>query len=289
MDMDPNAIALPTDAERGWRYLKSARDEDIPLLWASLLIARDEYAELDVVAVSDSVQVWCDSLRSSLSELAHPVQMVHALNRFVFEEQGFAGNNDDYYDPRNSYLNEVISRKLGNPISLGIVQLEMARRLGLPMRGVSFPGHFLLRFPVDDGLLILDPYHRGRSLDISELKTRASSHVPGRRVGDEQLGRMLEPAPNRVILMRMLRNLKQLYIEREDFERALRCADRLVFLDEGDTDELRDRGRLYWCVGHVAAAREDFSHYLARARQASDADQVRQWLIELGSERRRLN
>lgn len=289
MDMEPNAIALPTDAERGWRYLKSARDEDIPLLWASLLIARDEYAELDVVAVSDSVQAWCESLRSSLSELAHPVQAVHALNRFVFEEQGFAGNNDDYYDPRNSYLNEVISRKLGNPISLGIVQLEMARRLGLPMQGVSFPGHFLLRFPVDDGLLILDPYHRGRSLDISELKTRASSHVPGRRVGDEQLGRMLEPAPNRVILMRMLRNLKQLYIEREDFERALRCTDRLVFLDEGDTDELRDRGKLYWRVGHVTAAREDFSHYLVRAAQASDADVVRQWLIELGSERRRLS
>jgi regulator of sirC expression with transglutaminase-like and TPR domain len=287
--MDIKTNALPTDAENGWRYLKSARDEDIPLLWASLLIARDEYSDLDVAAVSKSVDDWCDTLRASLSELAHPVQAVHALNRFVFEEQGFAGNNDDYYDPRNSYLNEVISRKLGNPISLAIVQLELARRLGLPMQGVSFPGHFLLRFPVDDGLLILDPYHRGRSLDINELKTRASPHVPGRRVGDEQLGKMLEPAPNRVILMRMLRNLKQLYIEKEDFERALRCADRLVFLDERDNDELRDRGRLYWRVGHVSAARDDFSRYLSRAADASDADQVRQWLIELGGEKRRLN
>lgn len=284
-----NPIALPTDAERGWRYLKTARDEDIPLLWAALMIARDEYADLDVAAVNDSVETWCASLRENLRELAHPVQAIHALNRFVFDEQGFAGNNDDYYDPRNSYLNDVITRKLGNPISLAIVQLELARRLGLPMQGVSFPGHFLLRFPVDDGLLILDPYHRGRSLDINELKTRASSHAPGRRIGDDQLGRMLEPAPNRVILMRMLRNLKQLYIEREDFERALRCADRLVLLDDRDSDELRDRGKLYWRVGHVAAAREDFKHYLARASQAGDADEVRQWLIELGSERRRLN
>lgn len=287
--MDIKANALPTDAESGWRYLKSARDEDIPLLWASLLIARDEYSDLDVAAVNDSIDAWCDRLRARLSDLAHPVQAVHALNRFVFDEQGFAGNNDDYYDPRNSYLNEVINRKLGNPISLAIVQLELARRLGLPMQGVSFPGHFLLRFPVEDGLLILDPYHRGRSLDIDELKTRASSHVPGRRVGDEQLGRMLEPAPNRVILMRMLRNLKQLYIEREDFERALRCGDRLVFLDERDNDELRDRGKLYWRVGHVSAARDDFSLYLSRAAQASDTDQVRRWLIELGGEKRRLN
>jgi regulator of sirC expression with transglutaminase-like and TPR domain len=287
--MDIKTNALPMDAENGWRYLKSARDEDIPLLWASLLIARDEYADLDMAAVSASVESWCEVLRGNLSELAHPVQAVHALNRFVFDEQGFAGNNDDYYDPRNSYLNEVISRRLGNPISLAIVQLELARRVGLPMQGVSFPGHFLLRFPVDDGLLILDPYHRGRSLDINELKTRASPHVPGRRVGDEQLGRMLEPAPNRVILMRMLRNLKQLYIEREDFERALRCADRLVYLDERDNDELRDRGKLYWRVGHISAARNDFSQYLSRAATASDADQVRQWLIELGGEKRRLN
>jgi regulator of sirC expression with transglutaminase-like and TPR domain len=284
-----DTMALPTDSDRGWRYLKSARDEDIPLLWASLLIARDEYADLDMAAVEASVDTWCASLRDSIRALAHPVQAVHALNRFVFDEQGFAGNNDDYYDPRNSYLNEVISRRLGNPISLAIVQLELARRLGLPMQGVSFPGHFLLRFPVDDGLLILDPYHRGRSLDLDELKTRASSHAPGRRIGDEQLGRMLEPAPNRVILMRMLRNLKQLYIEREDFERALRCADRLVTLDDRDNDELRDRGKLYWRVGHFAAAREDFLRYLARAGQAADVDDVRQWLIELGSERQRLN
>jgi len=287
--MDSSINALPLDVEQGWRYLKVARDEDIPLLWASLLIARDEYAELDLGAALAPVKDWCDRLRPSLAGIAHPVQAVHALNRFVFDEQGFAGNNDDYYDPRNSYLNEVLSRRLGNPISLAIVQLEIAHQLGLPMEGVSFPGHFLLRFPVDDGLLILDPYHRGRSLDLDELRSRASPHLPGRRIGDEQLGRMLEPAPRRVILMRMLRNLKQLYIEREDFARALRCADRLLLLDDRDRDELRERGKLYWRVGPVQAARADYSHDLAEAVQAEDADQVRQWLIELGSERQRLN
>jgi len=287
--METRTSHRPTDAEQGWRYLKTARDEDIPLLWAALLIARDEYNDLDVEAELAPVEAWCESLRPNVVEVAHPVQAVQALNRFVFEEQGFAGNNDDYYDPRNSYLNDVLSRKLGNPVSLAIVQLEIAQRLGLPMQGVSFPGHFLVRFPVDDGLLILDPYHRGRSLDIDELRSRASPHVPGRNIGDDQLGRLLEPAPNRVILMRMLRNLKQLYIEREDYPRALRCADRLLLLDDRDADELRDRGRLYCRVGHVRAAREDLGHYLARAGEAEDADQVRQWLIELGSQTQRLN
>lgn len=280
---------LPVDADRAWQYLKTARDEEIPLLGAALLIARDEYVDLDVAAVESSIAGWTESLRAQVDVQAHPVQAIHTLNQFVFDEQGFAGNDADYYDPRNSYLNDVIDRRLGNPISLAVVHIELARRLGLPMQGVSFPGHFLLRFPVDDGLLILDPWHRGRSLDVAELRDRASTHTEGEPVGDEQLGRLLEPAPNRAILIRMLRNLKQLYIEREDFERALRCADRLVTLDDHDRDELRDRGKLYSLVGHAAAARADFSEYLALASTADDADQVRHWLIDLGTETARLN
>ena len=287
--MENNAHTLPTDSDQGWQYLKSAADAEIPLLWAALLIARDEYADLDTRDQLAQIECWCEELRPNLRDIAHPLQAVQALNRFVFDEQGFAGNNDDFYDPRNSYMNDVLSRKLGNPISLAVVQLEMADRLGLPMQGVSFPGHFLLRFPVDDGLLILDPYHRGRSLDLDELRTRASPHVDGQHLGDEQLGRLLEPAPRRVILMRMLRNLKQLYIEREDYARALRCVDRLLLLDDREVDELRDRGRLYWRVGHVRAAREDFSNYLSRAPQADDVEQIRQWLIELGGVKQRLN
>lgn len=283
-------FATEVDALRSWQQLKSARDEDIPLLWAALLIAKDEYPDLDVRAASAPLEDWCKSLRERVdNQQDNPLEAVQALNEFVFDEQGFAGNDEDYYDPRNSYLNEVMERKLGNPISLAIVQLELARRLGLPMRGVSFPGHFLLRFPVDDGMLILDPYHKGRSLDVDELKLRASSHISGRRIGDEQLGRMLEPAPNKVILIRMLRNLKQLYIEREDFPRALRNTDRLVFLDPSDAEEIRDRGKLYAHIGHFSAASEDFKQYLTMQPEASDANQVWQWLVELSATPQRLN
>lgn len=276
------------DAPHGWEQLKTCRDADLPLWSAALLIASDEYPGLDNQALGRTLDDWCADLRGRIGE-PNTLQALQALNRFVFDEQGFAGDDDNYYDPRNSYLNEVMTRRLGNPISLAVVQLEMARRLGLPMQGVSFPGHFLLRFPLEDGLLILDPYHKGRSLDADELRLRASPHLPGQRIGDEQLGRLLEPAPNRLILMRMLRNLKQLYIERSDFERALRCTDRLLILDPRDADELRDRGKLYAHIGHRAAAIADFRKYLERRADADDAVQIRHWMIELGAAPQRLN
>ncbi len=152
------------ETTRSWEQLKTCRDADLPLWSAALLIARDEYPEIDNQALDRTLDDWCADLHSRIGE-PHTLQALQVLNRFVFDEQGFAGDDDNYYDPRNSYLNEVMTRRLGNPISLAVVQLEMARRLGLPMQGVSFPGHFLLRFPLDDGLLILDPYHKGRSLD----------------------------------------------------------------------------------------------------------------------------
>lgn len=278
----------PEQAAPSWEQLRTRRDTDLPLWSASLLIASDEYPGLDNQALERTLDGWCADLKSRIKE-PNTLQALQALNRFVFDEQGFAGDDDNYYDPRNSYLNEVMTRRLGNPISLAVVQLEMARRLGLPMQGVSFPGHFLLRFPLDDGLLILDPYHKGRSLDADELRLRASPHLPGQRIGDEQLGRLLEPTPNRMILMRMLRNLKQLYIEGSDFERALRSTDRLLILDPNDSDELRDRGKLYAHIGHTAAAIDDFRSYLERRADAEDAEQVRHWMIELGSAPQRLN
>lgn len=285
--MDNPATDLNTSTH-SWDQLKNYRDAELPLWSAALLIARDEYPELDGGALDRTLDDWCNALHDRIGE-PHTLQALQALNRFVFDEQGFAGDDDNYYDPRNSYLNEVMTRRLGNPISLAVLQLELARRLGLPMRGVSFPGHFLLRFPLDDGLLILDPYHKGRSLDADELRLRASPHLPGQRIGDEQLGRLLEPAPNRLILMRILRNLKQLYVERNDFERALRSTDRLLILDPSDSDELRDRGKLYAHIGHGAAAIADFRQYLERRADAEDAAQIRLWMIELGAGPKRLH
>lgn len=279
-----------TDRKQDWAQLRDSADGDVGLFDGALLIARDEYPGLDPEDCRARVGAFANELAGRLDGIEEPMERLRALNRFLFLDQGFAGNDDDYYDPRNSYLNDVLDRRLGNPISLSILQMELGRQLGLPLEGVSFPGHFLVRLPTQDGLLVLDPYHRGRSLGLDELRARAAAHLKGATIGDEQMTRLLEPADARSILGRVLRNLKQLYYERKDFERALRCADRLVTLhDDQDITERRDRGNLYQMVGHVEAAIADWRNYLERAPQGEDAESVRQSIIHAAGPRRRLN
>jgi regulator of sirC expression with transglutaminase-like and TPR domain len=265
-----------------WDALAALSDEEIPLLRAALLIARDEYPDLDIAAYESLCDGFERDLRPRIEKVEEVQPRLAAVNRFLFDELGFSGNQQDYYDPRNSYINDVLDRKLGIPISLGVIQMDMARRMGLPLEGVSFPGHFLLRLPVDGGLLVLDPYHKGRSVDAQELKMRARPHLGGNDIDDQQLLQILTPASNRAILMRMLRNLKGLYSEREAWDKALRCADRLVRLDPEQADEIRDRGMLYLRLGHGKGARNDLARYLQLKPEADDIDNVRGSLIEAG-------
>ena len=278
-----NANANRTD---DWDALAALGDDEIPLLRAALLVARDEYPDLDIAAYESLCDAFERDLRPRLEAVEETQPRLAAINRYLFDDLGFSGNQQDYYDPRNSYLNDVLDRKLGIPISLGVIQMELARRMGVPLEGVSFPGHFLLRLPVDGGLLVLDPYHKGRSVDAQELKMRARPHLGGNDIDDQQLLQILTPATNRAILMRMLRNLKGLYSEREAWDKALRCADRLVRLDPGQADEVRDRGMLYLKVGYGKGARNDLARYLQLKPDADDIDQVRASLIEAGGSTR---
>jgi len=273
---------------QAWDFLRAAKDEDIPLIWAALTIARDEYPDLDIEAYDAQLTEYGERVRR-LTRDGGPVDTVRALNGFLFDEMGFTGNQQDYYDPRNSYLNEVVERRLGIPISLAVLQIDLAQRVGLPLRGISFPGHFLVSLPVDGGLLVLDPYHKGRSIDAEELKSRAKPHFGSDDIHDDQLSNLLSPASTRAILARMLRNLKALYAEKEDWERALRCTDRLLTIDPSQPAELRDRGLLYLRVGHAAAAREDLLKYLAVQPNADDIETVRDALIQSSHVGARLN
>jgi len=147
-----------------WSSLAAQADDTVPLLETALLIARDEYPNLDADLYDTLAQSHAEHLRPEIEAIdAWPLKMA-AINRHLFDELGYTGNHDEYYDPRNSYLNEVFERRLGNPISLAMVQIEVARRLGVPLDGVSFPGHFLVRLPVDDGILVMDPFNGGRPL-----------------------------------------------------------------------------------------------------------------------------
>ena len=274
------SISKTLPQHEAWDLLGRTPDREIGLLDAAMLVARDEYPELDTAHYEALWSTHTDTLRSRLTDASGSEQRLMLLNRYLFDEQGFSGNHDAFYDPRNSYINDVLDRRLGIPLSLALVQMELARRLEVPLEGISFPGHFLVRLQVEGGLLVLDPYHRGRSVDVDERKQRASPHLGNIQVDDQQLLQMLEPASHRMIVMRMLRNLKGLYLEQENWEKALRCADRLVRVAPHNPDALRDRGALYHRLGHVDAARPDLMRYLELSPDAEDNEQIRELLVD---------
>lgn len=264
-----------------WGSLASQADDTLPLLGTALLIARDEYPQLDAELYDTLVESHAAHLKHEIEMIdAWPLKMA-AINRHLFEELGYAGDHDEYYDPRNSYINEVFERRLGNPISLAVVQIEVARRLGVPLDGVSFPGHFLVRLPVDDGILVMDPFNGGRPLGADELRERAKPHLGGDVPDDNALLQILDPAPHRAILVRVLRNLHGVYAEREEWDRAARSADRVLKLVPDQPDALRDRGLAYLKMDYRKGALADLSRYLHVAPKASDADAMRERLIDL--------
>lgn len=282
--MDADTTLLPA-----WGSLAALDDGDIPLLGTALLIARDEYPDLDPRHYEAVVSHHVAQLRPRLEQIEQwPMRML-AINQYLFDELGYAGNHDQYYDPRNSYLNEVLERRLGIPISLALVQMEVARRLDMPLDGVSFPGHFLVRLPVDDGMLVMDPFNRGRPLDAEELRERVQPHLAGARIDDQALHELLNPASHRAILVRMLRNLQTVYAERSDWARAVRCTDRVLKLAPDNPDALRDRGLGYLQLEHRHGARTDLARYLMLNPDADDAQAVRESLVDAGTGSARLN
>jgi len=266
-----------------WNTLAALDDDTLPLLATALLIARDEYPQLDADLYDTLLQSHAEHLRHQVEAIDAWPQKMAVINRHLFEEVGYSGDSEEYYDPRNSYLNEVFERRLGNPISLALVQMEVARRLGVPLDGVSFPGHFLVRLPVDDGVLVMDPFNRGRPLDENELRQRARPHLGGEMPDDHALFQILNPASHRAILMRMLRNLHGVYAERDDWERAARSADRILRLTPDNGDALRDRGLAYLKMGHRHGARHDLARYLQLNPDAADSGPLRERLVELSS------
>ena len=266
-----------------WNSLAGRDDDTLPLLGTALLIARDEYPALDPGQYDALAQSHADGLRDDVAAIDSLPLKMQAINQRLFDEIGYTGNHDEYYDPRNSYLNEVFDRRLGNPISLAMVQMEVARRLGLPLDGVSFPGHFLVRLPVDDGVLVMDPFNRGRPLDEDELRRRARPHLGGEMPDDEALYQILNPASNRAMLTRMLRNLHGVYADLDDWERAVRCADRILRLSPDNAEALRDRGLGYFKLGHRLGARADIARYLQLHPQAPDAGSLRERLVDLST------
>lgn len=272
-------------SESGNHQEHASAAADIDLVPALLDVARDEYPELDSEAVESQIRALAQEAAWHCSGIESTSQRVQALNQFLFVERGFKGNHDEFYDPRNCYINEVMERRLGIPISLAVIQMECARAAGLTLEGVSFPGHFLVRVPLEGGLLVMDPFHRGRPMDVDELRQRAKPHLGDRDIDDQQLLNLLAPASNRAIVARILRNLKGVYSEQEDMGRALRCADRLIRFDSSQAEDWRDRGLLYLQLGIGQRASEDLARYLQLRPDAGDAEAVREAMIDAAGQR----
>jgi regulator of sirC expression with transglutaminase-like and TPR domain len=269
-------------------------DAKIDLARCCLLIAEDAYPGLDVEHYLAELERLALRLRTDLPQTAGAEERVMALNQFLFDELGYRGNVDEYYDPRNSYLNEVMERKTGIPITLAIVYMELGRRIGLPLEGVSFPGHFLVRLRLRGGMLVLDPFGGGMPQSENELYERLKRVIPegsagGVPVGDLPLDQFLEPATHRQILARVLRNLKGIYRDTDKPERLLEVLNRILVLNPQARAELRDRGLLYQRMEAYRAAFRDLSEYLEREPDAPEFEEIRARVMDLRTLCGRLN
>ncbi|WP_284616427.1 SirB1 family protein [Aquabacterium humicola] len=255
-----------------------AEDDGFALLEAAIAIAQDEYPQLDPQAVLAEIDGLAARLKRRLAADASPMQRLRALNHFFFEELGFAGNINDYYDPRNSYLNDVLATRRGIPITLALVYAELASQVGLTARGVAFPGHFLVKLRMPQGEVVIDAFS-GRSLSREELDERLAPYRKRHGlVGDFEtpLGLFLQAAAPRDVVSRMLRNLKEIHRSGADWPRLLAVQQRLVLLLPGAVDERRDRGLTWAELGRTDEALADLEAYLVQRPDGDDADELRE-------------
>jgi regulator of sirC expression with transglutaminase-like and TPR domain len=262
-----------------------ARDEDFALFEAAVAVAQDEYPGLDPQAVLAQVDALAQRLKRRVPADAVVLQKLRFLNRYFFQDLGFAGNVNDYYDRRNSYVHEVLATRRGIPITLALIYMELASQIGLDVRGVSFPGHFLVKVRAGQAEVVIDPMS-GRSLSRDELEERLAPYCRERGLTGEfevPLGLFLQAAPAREVIARLLRNLKELHSGAEDWPRLLAVCERLVLLLPHDPEQRRDRALASAALGHAAAAAQDLQAYLQQRPDAADAAELRERLRVLAA------
>ncbi len=266
--------------------LVSRPEAEIDFAHAALLIAAEEYPDLDVASYISRLDALGDALAARLGAEPGPEDAHDALNGLLYEEEGFHGNTKDYYDPRNSFLNDVLDRRTGIPITLSAVYIEVAGRAGIPVEGVSLPGHFIVRLRTPEGGMLVDPFHAGVRLSEEDCQKRLDRIYDGKMKLSPS---MLASCGPRAMLARMLRNLKVIYVKRGDLQRAVSVVDMLLAASPESHDERRDRGLLYAALDCYAWAVRDLDGYLERVPQAKDAAAVRSKIADMTRRAARLN
>ena len=275
------SLSIPTPLEYFANLV--AEDEGLNLLEAATSIAQDEFPDLDVQSVLAEVDALARRVGERLPADASASHKLGVLTRFFHKELGFGGNLNDYYERGNSYVHQVLHTRRGIPITLAVIFLELATQLGLRAQGVAFPGHFMVKLRVAAGEVVLDPF-TGQALS----RDRLAEFLQGFRTGidlpvDAELPveLFLQAAAPRQILVRMLRNLKEIHRAAEDWPRLLAVQQRLVLLLPDDAAERRDRGLALDALGQWPAAVADLIHYLQHEADASDAAVLRRRLAQL--------
>jgi regulator of sirC expression with transglutaminase-like and TPR domain len=283
-------MTLRFEAPTALQYFASlvAEDQGFALLEAAISVAQDEYPGLDPQGVLAQVDALAERLKRRVPADAVALQKLRFLNRYFFQDLGFAGNVNDYYDPRNSYLHEVLGMRRGIPITLALLYIELATHIGLNARGVSFPGHFLVKLRAGKGEVVIDPL-TGQSLSRGDLEERLMPYRRARGLtGDFEipLGLFLQAAAPRDVIARLLRNLKEIHRSAEDGPRLLAVCERLVVLLPQAWDERRDRGLARAALGLDEDAAADLAAYLEHQPDADDAPVLRERLRGLAQGRR---
>ena len=253
-------------------------DEKIDLIRGALVIARSEYPGLDIEEYADRIERMARRVAATAPDLDRQLALA-ALNKVVFEQSNLRGNREDYYDPRNSFLNDVLDRGLGIPITLSIIYMEVARRVGFPLSGVGMPGHFLLKHYCDSGQeILIDCFNRGDILSRQDCQSRLDEIYSGEM---KLRPEFLHPISRRQILTRMLNNLKTVYLSTRNFRKALPIADLILVIYPRSAEDVKQRALLRYSMGLHALAAEDLGEYLKISPTASDADEIRQMSLSI--------
>ncbi|QNP49593.1 SirB1 family protein [Diaphorobacter aerolatus] len=263
---------------------EGGQQESVPLLEAAACIAQDAYPLLDVQQVLDEVDQLQARLVRMVEPAAEPMRKLAALNQFFFHDLGFSGNLNNYYDPDNSYMNVVLRSRRGIPISLAVLWLELAQSVDLRAHGISFPGHFLVKVQLPEGQVVVDPT-TGRSLSREDLGERLDTFISDSRPSQDgslrELGEYLRSASSRQILVRMLRNLKEIHRAEGDWQRLIDVQSRLIALLPEAWNERRDRGFAHVERGHMMDAISDLEIYLEHEGASVDAEAIQELLLRL--------
>jgi len=262
--------------------IASLDDESIDLATAALAIAADEYPGLDLGFYLDKLEQIGIEARNAASGLSDPAQILLAVNSVLFAGYGFHGNTKNYYDPRNSYLNQVIERRTGIPITLSIVYMTVADRAGLRLSGVGLPGHFVVKH----GEVLVDPFNGGILLNAAACAKLVEATSGGRL---ELAPEHLSAVSNKQILTRMLANLLGIYSKGKDFARAVRVVDRLLTIHPNQSDYIRDRGLLLAADGLDREAIQFLELYTRLSPEAADAPDIKRSIKKIKARLSALN